>query len=232
MFQNLSQLRILDREQIAKLASFGSVSRVNARLARLRQAGLLIRYFTSTTTGSRRSLYALSKAGAVAAGVPFQPTRWKPESTLLGNAFVAHQLALNYLYIEATLDRDVTWQTFPEPLSSSVPLVPDACIQTTSQSMFIEMDLGTEALGVWARKTALYLKLASSGAYRSFTPHPQFAVLVVTDDEKRMHSLRRQVSKQTQKLFWFATTGIIKRQGFWTSLWLRSTGEAASLPGG
>jgi hypothetical protein len=93
------------------------------------------------------------------------------------------------------------------------------------------MDLGTEALPVWSRKVTEYLKLAATGAFREIVSHPQFAVLVVTDTEERMHLLRRHIAKQTQKLFWFQTLSNIKRQGFWSAFWLRSEGSALSPPG-
>jgi hypothetical protein len=225
-------LRILDRRQIERLAGFSSVSRVNVRLGKLRKAGLVSRYFTGSSTGSRRSLYALTRSGSVAAGAPFIPLKWKSNSFLLGNAFVAHQLALNDIYIEAVFDSGFIWRTFAQPISISIPLIPDAFIETEARSFFIEVDLGTEQLPVWTRKASLYLKLATSGAFSEITAHSRFSVLVVASDESRTHALRRHVSKQTQKLFWFATFDNIMRQGFWSSLWLRSSGEIRSPPGG
>jgi hypothetical protein len=97
--------------------------------------------------------------------------------------------------------------------------------------LFVEMDLGTESLNIWSRKVDLYLKLAVTGAHRQIAPYPHFGVLVVAIHEDRLKSIRRQVAKQTQKLFWFQTLSIIQRQGFWATSWLRTTGETLSLPG-
>jgi hypothetical protein len=232
LLRSLALLRLLDRRQVERLAGFQSVSRVNVRLGKLRKAALIIRYFTGTRTGSRRSLYALTKSGSIAAGTPFSPLKWKSDSYLLGNAFVAHQSALNDIYVEAVYGRGIRWRTFAQPICASIPLIPDAFIETEARSFLIELDLGTEQLPVWTRKASLYLKLAVSGAYREITPHSQFAVLIVASDESRMHALRQHLSKQTQKLFWFATLDNIMRQGFWSSLWLRPGGDDRSPPGG
>ena len=230
LLRNLAILRILDRRQIERLAGFHSASRVNLRLARLRKAGLIVRYFTATSTGSRRAVYALSKRGAVEVNVTFVPLKWRPDSFLLGNAFVAHQLALNDLYIEASKS-GVRWQQPTSPLSATIRLVPDVCIVDDERSFFIEIDLSTETLTVWDQKTAAYLRLATTGEYRSIVPHSHFAVLVVANSDVRLDALRRHIAKQTQKLFWFATLNTIMRQGFWSASWLRATGDIRSLPG-
>jgi hypothetical protein len=230
LLKSLALLRILDRRQIEQLAGFQSISRVNVRLGVLRHAGFIHRYFTSTSTGSRRSVYSLSKRGALEAEVPFAPVKWRPDSFLLGNAFVAHQLALNDLYIAASGNR-VHWQQPSQPLSPTIRLIPDAYIRDAQRSFFIEMDLGTETLPIWTKKVSAYIKLAVSGLYRNIIPHTHFAVLVIATDDLRLESLRRHIAKQTPKLFWFATLEIIKRQGFWSSVWLRAAGETHSLPG-
>ena len=230
VLRSLALLRILDRRQIEQLAGFHSVSRVNVRLGRLRDAGLIRRYFTATSTGSRRSIYALSKQGAREASAPFVPTKWRPDSFLLGNAFVAHQLALGDLYIVA-IGQGINWQQLTAPLSSAVQLIPDALITNAERSFFIEMDLGTETLPVWAKKVSAYVRLALTAGFRSIISHPQFAVLVVADSEPRLEMLRRHIAKQTSKLFWFSTLNTIIGQGFWSASWLRATGDTRSPPG-
>jgi len=231
LLQRLALLRLLDRRHIEQLAGFHSVSRANVRLAKMRHAGLITRYFTATATGSRRSVYALTKRGAAEVSASHVPFKWKPDSILLGNSFAAHQLSLNDIHIEATTGQDIQWRTFSVPPVPSIPIIPDAAIETSAQSLLVEMDLGTEPTSVWSRKVAHYLKLAASGAFREIVSHPQFAVLVVTDAEERMHLLRRHIAKQTQKLFWFQTLSTIKRQGFWSASWLRPEGSTLSPPG-
>jgi hypothetical protein len=231
VLEKLALLRLLDRRQIEQLAGFHSISRANVRLAKLRHAGLIVRYFTASATGSRRSAYGLTKRGASEIHTTHVPFKWKSDSILLGNSFAAHQLALSDIYLEASRCRDIRWKTFPSPPVSSIPIIPDALIESSAQSFFLEMDLGTEPTSVWNRKVVQYLKLAASGIFRHVVTHPQFAVLVVTDAEERMHLLRRHISKQTQKLFWFQTVSTIQRQGFWSASWLRSEGSALSPPG-
>jgi hypothetical protein len=230
LLRNLALLRILDRRQIEQLAGFHSISRVNVRLARLRNAGLIVRYFTATSTGSRCSIFSLSKRGAHEAETTFVPMRWRPDAFLLGNAFVAHQLALADLYIAASR-KEIRWQQPSSPLSPAVRLIPDAYIEDSQRSFFLEMDLGTETLAVWTQKVAAYLKLATTGEFRRIVPHPHFAVLVVADSNVRLMALRRHIAKQTQKLFWYCTLDIIMRQGFWSASWLRATGDDRTLPG-
>ena len=231
LLDRLATLRLLTRDQIEKLAGFHSLSRVNVRLGKLRRAGMIVRYYIATSTGSRRSVYALTRQGAAEIHRPYLPLKWQPDSPLFGNSFAAHQLALNDLYIAAGIDRNTIWQTFRAPPLPSIPIIPDSCIQTASQLLFVEMDLGTESLHVWNRKVAHYIKLAISGAHREIAPFPVFGVLVIAEDEKRLGLLRRHIAKQTQKLFWFQTLSIIQRQGFWAASWLRSTGETLFLPG-
>ncbi len=230
VLRGLALLRILDRRQIERLAGFHSVSRVNVRLGRLRDAGLIRRYFTATITGSRRSIYALSKQGAQETRVPFAPTKWRPDSFLLGNAFVAHQLALSDLYIAAA-GQGINWQQPTSPLSSAAQLIPDALVTNAERSFFVEMDLGTETLPGWTKKISAYVRLALTAGFRSVIPHTHFAVLVVADSEPRLEMLRRHIAKQTSKLFWFTTLNTIIGQGFWSASWLRATSDTRSPPG-
>lgn len=229
--------RILDRDQISAIAPFGSVSRVNVRLKQLRNSGILLRYFISSRTGSRKSVYALSRIGAKEICKTFLPLRFQPDSAVFGNAFVAHQLALNDIYISAhhTTAVSVRWKEFSQPISASFRLVPDALIEVSENgawcSMFLEVDLGTEGQGIWTGKTRSYLQLAVSGAFKDVAASNRFAVLIVTDTEERMRTLRTAIAKRTAKLFWFTTLESIKQRGFWSPVWLRPIGNQQVPPG-
>src|ERR1041385_4615248 len=72
LLEELAIMRVADREQAKTVAGFGSTTRVNARLLRLTQAGLLKRFFMGTTAGGAKALYALSLKGARAVGVPLR----------------------------------------------------------------------------------------------------------------------------------------------------------------
>jgi len=162
--------------------------------------------------------------------VPFVPTKWRPDSMLLGNAFVAHQLALSDLYIVAKQE-GLRWQQPTSPLSPAVRLIPDALLANSIHSFFVEMDLGTETLPVWTKKISEYMRLAISSGFRSIISHSHFAVLVITDSEPRLEALRRHIAKQTSKLFWFTTLNTIIGRGFWSASWHRATGDTRSPPG-
>ena len=91
---------------------------------------------------------------------------------------VAHQLALNDLYIAAS-GKGIEWQQPTAPLSPAVRLIPDIYIDDGQRAFFLEMDLGTEALSIWSgtvlvRKTSAYVKFATTGKYRGH--HPPFAL--------------------------------------------------------
>jgi len=230
ILRNLGLLRILDRAQIERLAGFHSISRVNVRLSKLRKAGLIHRYYTSTVTGSKRSVYSLGKQGAVEVQSPYAPLKWRRDSFVLGNAFVAHQLALNDLYVAASGD-GVRWRRPSTMLSPTVRLIPDAYLTDGQLSFFIEMDLGTEALSVWTEKASAYLRFATTGEFRSRLPHSHFGVLVVADSDARLEALRQHIARETSKLFWFSTLDTIKRHGVWSASWLRAIGDDRSPPG-
>ena len=93
------------------------------------------------------------------------------------------------------------------------------------RAAFLEVDLGTEALSVWKQKTAYYLQLAVSGEFSKRFRQPQFRVLVVAISERRLGNIRAVVAKSTDKIFWFTTLDSINREGIWSPIWLRLSGD-------
>ena len=91
--------------------------------------------------------------------------------------------------------------------------------------MFLEVDLGTEGLSVWTKKTNEYVTFASSGEFERIFGRTRFAVLVVASSETRLHSLRAHISKVTSKLFYLSTLARIKSDGFWGPVWFRPEAE-------
>ena len=237
LLRALSELRILTRDQTAALSGFHSTTRVNVRLSKLRHARLIQRYFVAGATGSRCSVYALTRRGAQTVQLPFQPLKWSADSVVLGNAFAAHQLALNDVRIAMSESGQMLalWKTLDEPISPAAKLVPDALIERKIddmwRSMFLEVDLGTETLPTWTMKTRHYLHFATGGDYRKIIQADRFGVLVATDSEARLRLLRTHIAKLTPKLFWFTTLNIIKQQGFWSPIWLRPEGDQQTPPG-
>ncbi len=91
--------------------------------------------------------------------------------------------------------------------------------------MFLEVDLGTEALRIWKVKTENYLRLATSGEFAATFGRPQFRVLVACRSEARLQPLRSLIASFTDKIFWFATLDAINRDGFWSPIWVRPKSE-------
>lgn len=235
LFKVISLLRIIDREQAQKIAGFNSVTRANTRLLKLTKAGLLKRFFFVSALGGKKAIYCLSKAGAELFGVEPNSIERPADSFLIGDRFVAHQLAINEIYCSSSIRTHSTdpktsgWRFFQSPISQAIPLSPDAFFEFESnsfiRSMFLEVDRGTEGLTVWNDKIKNYLNLATSGGFEQLFQRSRFSVLVVTTSQVRMHSLRFHVRKITSKLFYFTTLEAITEQGFWHSIWLRPEGD-------
>jgi hypothetical protein len=232
----LGVMRIMDREMAGIIGQFGVRRRVNACLHRLTRAGLLRRFFVGSVAHGRKAVYTLSPKGAELVGSAVGGIRRPANGLVTSDGFVEHQTAINEIYLllkfrpvpQAGLSV-LRWITFHQPISEAVKLKPDAYLELAAgalvRAMFLEVDLGTEALKVWQQKTAAYLRLAVSGEFARRFRQPQFRVLVVTRSEKRLASIRSAVSKSTTKIFWFTTFDAIKRDGLWSPVWLRPSGD-------
>jgi hypothetical protein len=97
LFDALETMRVVDRDQAMVVAGFGSITRTNARLLRLRNAGLLRRLFIGSRTG--KALYVLSPKGAAIAGGQLWHLHRRKSDTLVIDPFIEHQLAVNSLRI-------------------------------------------------------------------------------------------------------------------------------------
>ncbi len=232
LHNELAIMGVIDREQAKIVAGFGSTTRANARLLALTRAGLLRRFFL----GSRKSLYALSEKGARLAGVPLRGPRRRQDETLVADFYIEHQLAINDAYCALKYGVIPTegvsfrrWLAFHEPISKNTRLIPDGYVELATQretlAAFLEVDLGHERGPVWKEKPRNYLQLALSGEFEQRFGLKRFRVLVLANSERRMHSLRKTVGAITQKIFWFATLGAVRDQGFFAPVWYRPTGE-------
>ena len=226
--------RLVDRDQFMKFAGFTSQTRANVRLLKLTANGFLRRYFLGTLKGGSKALYTLSPKGALAAEVKNRPVIRPKDMLLVGDPFVNHQLAINDVHIAARFEsvensKAVRFRSLPEPLTKAIPLIPDGYFEFETaggvRAAFLEVDCGTETLKVWAKKTNLYLQLAISGTFKQLFRQEQFRVLVVASSERRLQSIRKTIAIQTQKIFWLSTLEQIKREGFWSTVWLRPAGD-------
>jgi hypothetical protein len=236
LLRELAVARVIDREQAKMLGSFHSTTRVNTRLLRLTQAGLLRRFRLGTLAGAAKSLYSLSEKGARLVGVPYRTLRRRNDEALVADFFVEHQLAINEVYC-ALKYRPIPvpgvvfhrWIAFHEPLTPALRLIPDGYAElrlpTETIAMFLEIDLGHESLRIWKEKTRNYLQLGMSGEHERLFGQSRFRVLVITHSERRMQSIRRTVAPMIEKIFWFSSFEAIRRDGLWGSVWFRPTGN-------
>ena len=224
-------MRVSDAQQLAIAAGFHSTTRINTRLLTLYRAGLLRRFFIGSA-GGRKALYAISPKGAQLIHMPCRGPRRRQDEMLVADFFVQHQLAVNAIYCTVKFGKAPTpqvqfvqWLSFFEPLREGLPLIPDGYAEWKTpdeiDSMFIEVDLGHEALSIWKEKAKHYLELALSGAFERQFRHSRFRVLVFANSERRMQSIRAAVAAVTQKIFWFATLDSTRGEQLFGSVWLR-----------
>ena len=242
VLRTLVVMRVVQVDDVMAIGRFSSVRRANRRLLKLVRAGLLKRWFVGTASGGQKALYGLSPQGAALIGETRQRLiPWKQDSIITNSQFLAHQMAVNAVFIQSRFRALLSglscerWMTFREPLSPSVPLMPDGYLELTRETvvhpMFLEVDLGTESSRVWERKVELYLKFALGSEFEPRFHQKRFRVLVVLHSERRMEAIRRTVAKRTEKLFWFSTQEDVSRKGLSSSIWLRPTGaERIPLP--
>ncbi|MBI3411846.1 MAG: replication-relaxation family protein [Planctomycetes bacterium] len=227
LLEALESMRVINREQAKVVAGFRSTRRANDRLLILARAGFLKRAFI----GSRQAVYwlpgkTLQERGRKSDGVSSEPAA----------LFLNHQLEINRVHLlvqyAAIPVRGwwfVRWQDFQRPPSATVPLIPDGYFEVGSQQgfrpVFVEVDLGTEAVPVLARKASLYLQLATSGEFSQLFGRSQFRVLLITTSDRRLQNIRGAVAKLTDKIFWFGTLDAVSPERFWAASWLRPTGD-------
>jgi hypothetical protein len=217
-------ITVASGQQISIIAGFTSVTRVNARLLALTRAGFLKR----VAIGRNEWAYMLPGTSPGNAG------------TVPAILFTRHQLAVTEVYIAVRYRaiplpgvRLSRWSRFNEPVSKTIPLKPDAYFELEAQTyirpFFVEVDLGSEPLPVWRKKTDAYVRqLAASGDFQKIFGQPQFRVLVVANTDRRLAGIRSTVAKSTDKIFWLTSLERIHRDGFWAPIWLRPTGDGRS----
>ena len=219
-------LIVFNRDQAMEVAGYPSIRRANQRLRQLVRAGLLRRTFI----GSHEAVYWL-------AGKPARKkNRAENGAAEPAALFIRHRLEINRVHLLVQY-RSIpvpgwwfgTWQSFSKPLVATVPLIPDGYFEVGSpqgiRAIFVEVDLGTEAVPVLARKASLYVQLAASGGFTQIFRRNQFRVLIITTSERRLQNIRQAIAKVTDKLFWLGTLDLISAEKFWTASWHRPTGD-------
>jgi hypothetical protein len=222
----LQQMRVISREQARVVAGFRSRTRANERLLALTEAGYLKRAFV----GRRQAVYWL-------ASKPLGDRKKQAENAAEpASLFLNHQLEINRVHLLVQYSSIPvrgwwfgSWRAFQQPLSATIPLIPDGCFEVGSpqgvRSVFVEVDLGTEAVPVLARKANLYLQLAASGEFSQMFGRSQFRVLLITTSDRRLQNIRSAIAKITDKIFWLGTLDLVTPEQFWSPCWQRPTGD-------
>ncbi|HEX3683158.1 MAG TPA: replication-relaxation family protein [Bryobacteraceae bacterium] len=215
------------------VASFHSTTRANTRLLKLTRAGLLRRFFIGTVGSGRKALYTPTEKASALIAVE-QGLKRKQDQTVIADLFVEHELAVAEIFVTvhympiAQGTTSKRWRTFDKPVSASGP-IPDGYFELetagATRAHFLEVDLGTETLKVWQKKIASYIQLAASEDFLKIFGQQQFRVLVVMRSERRLAHLRSVISNTTTKIFWLTTFELVSRNGFWSAIWLRPTGD-------
>ena len=121
------------------------------------------------------------------------------------------------------------WMAFPKGPAPGLRLIPDGYVELETPSgivsAFLEVDLGHERLRVWRDKVRNYLDLAVTGNFEREFKQSRFRVLVVADSDRRLDAIRQTVLPLTDKIFWFATFGSIRRDGVFAPIWQRPKSE-------
>jgi hypothetical protein len=228
-------MRAVDRAQASVVTGWNSVTRANARLLLLVLAGWLERFFVGTIAGGRRAIYTLSRQGAALVEAPYRGIRRRAGRWFSSDLFVEHQLLINSIFLAVKykpLSGTVTfvrWQSFYDPISQLIPLMPDGFFEVNTgcgiRAHFLEVDLGNEPQRIWRTKVQRYLQMAISGEFSRVFQQQQFRVLVIAHSDRRLDQIRKTTAKLTDKIFWFATFKNIQRDGMWSLIWLRPTGD-------
>src|SRR6266508_1595594 len=98
LLEGLLVAKIVDSAQAGALAGWDSVTRSNVNVLKLKRAGFLNSFRIATEAGSVKALYTLTKKGAALIGATITPLRRTPNSVLIGDLFVQHQLAINDIF--------------------------------------------------------------------------------------------------------------------------------------
>jgi len=219
LLEELEVMRLINRDQAKLIGGFTSIRRTNVRLLSLVRAGIL----------KQVPLARGEPNGYMRSGMPVPKKPGEPPTL-----FARHQLAVGAIYLLVKYGpvpgglQLRRWVRFDQSLSKTIALVPDGYCElelaATINPNFLEIDLGTEALAVWQRKTQLYLQFAVSGEFSKIFGQPQFRVLVIANSDHRARTIQATVANTTAKIFWFSSFESIHHAGFWSPIWFRPMG--------
>lgn len=201
--------RVIRRADLQALGHFGSISRCNARLKALADAGFLkvIRELDGVTV--RACLYSCTAKGSQLASEELcfglDESRMLQRHRL-SNQAIRHSLRCLDLHVQFRNEltgKLVLLRWFPELLCHhqfSRPGGPDITIKPDGLALlgfnalrthvFIEVDLGNVSLTRLSEKLSKYSLYRSSGAFSDAYGCDRFAVMFATTDERRLSAIR------------------------------------------
>lgn len=219
----------LNRDQVRVLASFGSVTRVNARLKRLVDDGYLRRRVLPVIPG-RGSAQALYAPGRLADKRPDRSGRWT--ASQLAHVVAANQVLVDAIRGSAAMPAVSLIQVNTERelrrLLTERELVPDGWFAWSQSgrryNAFVELDLHHEGLAVWRSKILRYLAYLEAGLHQELFGFRAFRVLVVARTMRRLNNIRR-VAAHIDRAFLFSTIKTVCNGNVFGPVWLRAQGN-------
>jgi hypothetical protein len=234
VLQAVFRFRLLSRDQIRRLGPFGSITRVNTRLAALVNQRLLARKRVPIIPGhgDAQTLYFLL-AGAAQVLAMDSTTVMRLSRTIArwDSRQVAHVLAANQVLVDLVealrAARETTlldFRTEPELRTQFLDrqLVPDGWVAWIQDGRryngFLEIDLHHEGLGQWRKKVLDYLAYAEAGHHTELFRFKAFRVFVVAKSRTRLDHLRK-VAQPAGRLFLFATFDELRPDTILQGVW-------------
>ncbi len=260
VIKGVNDHRALMTEQIQALF-FGSRSTAQSRLSRLYQHEYLERHFPTLfgdASASTQAIYTIGKRGAQLLVDTFGYDRRElrlPKRGALSWKFIEHLFAVNEFRVAIVLAARLKGWTLEDWQDETVfrakpdyvalidkkgrtrhkPVLPDGYFLLTTPvgkaRFFLEVDRGTETLSKFAPQIRVYEEYVVSGKYQARFQAKSLRVLVVTKNERRLHSLM-QVTERVggDRKYCFTTIDRITHENVLTGAIWKRLGDTSDSP--
>jgi hypothetical protein len=198
---------LLTRSQIERVFTLPTNSTNKALKWLVSEKYLERRYRADTFKNFQMPLYYLGSVGWRMAGNTAEGyKRYRNEVEQRAERQMDHLLSVYDVLLKFILESEVKriisgeakfWQE-----SLGFGNIPDGWIQFKGGEAFIEVDRGTEAVGVAGKKIENYVRFEQSGAYGIMFPGCAFKLLFITTTEERIESLEKLTTSDD---IWFCT---------------------------
>ncbi len=191
LLKDLALSHVLSRNQIIALGYFTSVTRLNTRLRKLRESGMVR---TLPTPFFQQSLYAVDQQAK-----PFMGDRL---NTLIANRgpsprFLQHALSITNVRISLSQRGATAWRfeqqlwTAFDYLGSHFIVLPAGMAVIGNDRLLIEVDLGHVAPLKFRQKLLAYDAFLLSGACKRLWGMDAYSLLTVTTGKQRARTLSK-----------------------------------------